>query len=176
MTSFFNFQRLYHHFSWVYYIRTFMSALNLFHSLFFLLFFKPDIEHLSASLVAQIIKHLPAVQKTWVLSLGCEDILEKEMATHSCILAWEILWTEEPDRLHFMGMQESDTISNWTTATMEFDSMAVGLAFHTCVMTSSNTGFTSSLLSSFLQGLVNNVIPHHSGSTLCNPCSWDSTW
>ena len=47
--------------------------------------------------MAQIIKHLPAVQKTWVLSLGYEDILEKEMATHSCILAWEILWTEEPD-------------------------------------------------------------------------------
>ena len=44
-------------------------------------------------------KNLPAMQDTWVPSLGCEDSLEKEMATHSSILAWEIPWTEEPGRL-----------------------------------------------------------------------------
>ena len=50
-------------------------------------------------LVAQIVKNQPAVQETWVLSLGLEDPLEKRMATHSSILAWRISWTEEPGRL-----------------------------------------------------------------------------
>ena len=49
-----------------------------------------------ASLAAQMVKRLPAVRKTQVRSLGREDPLEKEMATHSSILAWKILWTEEP--------------------------------------------------------------------------------
>ena len=49
-----------------------------------------------ASLVAQMVKNLPAMQETWVRSLGPEDPLEKGMATHSRLLAWEIQWTEEP--------------------------------------------------------------------------------
>ena len=53
--------------------------------------------------MAQIVKNLPAIQETWVLSLGQKDPLEKEMATHSSILAWEIPWTEEPDGLPSMG-------------------------------------------------------------------------
>ena len=57
------------------------------------------------TLVAQAVKNLPAVQKTWVRSLGREDALEKEMATHSSILAWRILWTEKPGRLQSMGWQ-----------------------------------------------------------------------
>ena len=57
-----------------------------------------------ASLVAQMVKHLPTMQETWVQSLGQEDALEKEMATHSSILAWRIPWTEEPCRLS-MGLQ-----------------------------------------------------------------------
>ena len=56
-----------------------------------------------ASLVAQSIKNLPVVQETQVQSLGWEDPLEKEMATHSSILAWKIPWTEEPGGLQFMG-------------------------------------------------------------------------
>ena len=56
------------------------------------------------SLIAQSVKNLPAMQKTWVRSLGGEDPLEKEMAAHSCILAWKILWTEEPGRLQSMGL------------------------------------------------------------------------
>ena len=48
------------------------------------------------------------MQETWVRSLGWEDPLEKEMATHSSILAWEIPWTEEPGGLQSMGLQESD--------------------------------------------------------------------
>ena len=55
--------------------------------------------HLGASLVAQIVKHLPAMQETWVLSLGREDPLEKEMATHSSTLAWRIPWMEDPDSM-----------------------------------------------------------------------------
>ena len=51
-----------------------------------------------ASLVAQRVKNLPAIQKTWVQSLGQEDPLEKRMATHSSILAWRVPWTEEPGR------------------------------------------------------------------------------
>ena len=58
-----------------------------------------------ASLVAQMIKCLPAMQETGVQSLGQEDPLEKEMATHSRILAWEIPWTEERGRLQSMGSQ-----------------------------------------------------------------------
>ena len=56
-----------------------------------------------ASLVAQSVKNLPVVQETQVQSLGWEDPLEKEMATHSSILAWKIPWTEEPGGLQFMG-------------------------------------------------------------------------
>ena len=58
-----------------------------------------------ASLVAQTVKNLPARQATWVRSLGEEDPLEKEMATHSSILAWRIPWTEAPSRLQSMGLQ-----------------------------------------------------------------------
>ena len=58
-----------------------------------------------ASLVAQRVKHLPAMRETWVRSLGWEDPLEKEMATHSSTLAWRIPWTEEPGRLQSMGSQ-----------------------------------------------------------------------
>ena len=55
--------------------------------------------------MAQTVKCLPAVQETWVQSLGQEDTLEKEMATHSSTLAWKIPWTEEPGRLQSMGLQ-----------------------------------------------------------------------
>ena len=51
-----------------------------------------------ASLMAQLVKSLPAMQETWIQSLGWEDPLEKGKATHSSILAWRIPWTEEPDR------------------------------------------------------------------------------
>ena len=50
-----------------------------------------------------VVKNLPAVLETWVLSLGWEDPLEKEVATHSSTLVWKILWMEEPGRLQSMG-------------------------------------------------------------------------
>ena len=56
-----------------------------------------------------VVKNRPAEQETWVQYLGWEDPLEKEMATHSNILAWEIQWTEEPGRLQSMGLQKSQT-------------------------------------------------------------------
>ena len=58
-----------------------------------------------ASLVAQSVKNLPAVQETRVRSLDWEDPLEKEMATHSSMLAWKISWTQEPGGLQSMGLQ-----------------------------------------------------------------------
>ena len=72
-------------------------------------------EHSWASLVAQSVKNLPAVQETWVQSLGWEDPLEKEMATHSSILAWKISWTEEPGGLQSMGSQRVG--HDWATNT-----------------------------------------------------------
>ena len=52
-----------------------------------------------------VVKNLPAMQETWVQSLGWEDPLEKGMVTHSSILAWKIPWTEEPGGLQFLGSQ-----------------------------------------------------------------------
>ena len=58
-----------------------------------------------SSLVAQLVKNLPAMQDTWIQSLGWEDLLEKGMATHSNILSWRIPWTEELGGLQSMGLQ-----------------------------------------------------------------------
>ena len=67
-----------------------------------------------ASLVAQMVKNLPAMWETWVWSLGWEDPLEKGTATHSTILAWRIPWIEEPDRLTVHGVAKSRTpVSNF---------------------------------------------------------------
>ena len=66
-----------------------------------------------ASLVAQLVKNLPVMQETWVRSLGREDPLEKEMATHSSILAWKILWVK-PGRLQSKGSQR--VRHDWATS------------------------------------------------------------
>ena len=60
---------------------------------------------MGASLVAQMVKNLPAMLEIWVQSLGREDPLEQGMATHSSILAWRIPWTEEPGGLQSLGSQ-----------------------------------------------------------------------
>ena len=67
-----------------------------------------------ASLVAQMVKSLPAVQETWVPSLNWEDPLEKEIATHSSTPAWKIPWTEEPGELQSLGSQR--VRHNWATS------------------------------------------------------------
>ena len=63
------------------------------------------VSDVGTSLVAQTVKHLPTMWETGVQSLGQEDLLEKEMETHSSILAWKIPWMEEPGRLQSMGLQ-----------------------------------------------------------------------
>ena len=73
-----------------------------------------------------MVKNSPLVQETWVQSLGGEDPLEKEMATHSSILAWKIPWTEEPGRLQSMGSQRVG-LNNFTF----FLSAVKGNAGHT---------------------------------------------
>ena len=75
------------------------SVMHIFLCIYMHLFF------LWASLVAQTVKHLPTMQETWVRSLNREDPLEKEMATHSSIHAWEIPWTKEPGGLQYIGSQ-----------------------------------------------------------------------
>ena len=62
---------------------------------------------MGASLVAQTVENLPAMQETWVRSLGWEDLLEKGMATHSRILARKFPWTEKPGWLYSMGLEVS---------------------------------------------------------------------
>ena len=71
------------------------------------------LEH-GASLIAQSVKNMPAMQETWVRFLGQEDRPEKEMAAHSSILTWRIPWTKEHSRLQPMGLQKSDL---WWLAT-----------------------------------------------------------
>ena len=70
-----------------------------------------------ASLVAQMVKNLPAMRETWVWSLGWEDPLQEGMATHSSTLAWRIPWTEEPGRLQSMKLQR--VRHNWVTKQTE---------------------------------------------------------
>ena len=60
-------------------------------------------------MVAQVIKNLPSMRETWVQPLSWEDPLEKEMAIHSSILAWRILWSEKPGGLQSMGSQKNQT-------------------------------------------------------------------
>ena len=73
-----------------------------------------------ASLMVQLVKNLPVTQETGVQSLGREDPLEKEMATHSSSLAWRIPWTEELGRLQFMGPTESDiNCANFTSSSLD---------------------------------------------------------
>ena len=74
-----------------------------------------DLGSILTSPVAQTVKCLPTTQETWVWSLGQEDLLEKEMATHSSIVAWKIPWTEEPGRLQSMGSQRVG--HDWVTFT-----------------------------------------------------------
>ena len=73
------------------------------------------IQSYGASLVAQRLKRLPAMRETWVLSLGQEDPLEKEMATHFSILARRIPWTEEPGGLQSMRSQSRTQLSDFTS-------------------------------------------------------------
>ena len=98
-------------------------------------------------LVAQMVRSLPAMQETWVWSLGQEDPLEKEMTTHSNILAWKIPWTEEPGRLKSMGSQR--IWHDWvymcthTTDLLVSTLQLKGTILHTSVTTAKYFAFTN---------------------------------
>ena len=77
------------------------------------------------SLMVQTVKRLPTMQETWVQSLGWEDLLEKEMATHSSILAWKILWMEEPRRQQSMGLQRVG--HDWVTSLLGKSLISISL-------------------------------------------------
>ena len=72
-------------------------------------------QHTWASLMAPMVKRLPAMLETWVQFLGREDPLEKEMAIHSSTRAWKIPWTEEPDKIQSMGSQSQTRLSDFTS-------------------------------------------------------------
>ena len=76
------------------------------------------------SLVAHMVKNPPAMEETWVQSLGREDPLEQEMATHSSILGWRIPWKEEPGGLHPQGHKELGTTDRLTLSLSTFDYLA----------------------------------------------------
>ena len=100
------------------------------------------------SLMAQRIKHLPATRETWVRSLGWEDPLEKEMATHCSILAGKIPWTEEPGGLQSMGSQR--VRRDWVSS-LHFTSFLQGhfMGLDKCKWHKSTMIFNSILQSSF---------------------------
>ena len=75
---------------------------------------RTSLRHITGFPSAQTIKNLPAMQETWVRSLGWEDPLEKAMLTHSSIPAWRIPWTQEPGGLQSMGNKESDRTEQLT--------------------------------------------------------------
>ena len=82
------------------------------------------------SLVVQMVKRLPAMQETWVQSLGWEDLLEKEMATRSSILAWKIPWMEEPGGLQSVGSQRvrHDWVTSLFLSFLPFSNSAMPLS------------------------------------------------
>ena len=95
------------------------------------------------SLVVQKVKHLPIMQETWVQSPGRKDLLEKEMATHSSILAWKIPWTEDPGRLQSMGSQRVG--HDWATSLHVF--LWPDSSFHFSTGKQSMSGYTTVYLS-----------------------------
>ena len=104
--------------------------------------------------VAQMIKSWPVVRETWVRSLGQEDPLQKEMATHSSTLAWKIPWTEGPGRLQSMGSQR--VRHNWGTSLMDFvgqklaRSLAPSCVLMSLVRPQLDTGWICILLKTWL--------------------------
>ena len=101
--------------SWKHLVR--VPKISLVHS-YLRLWWAPFLPH------GAVIKNVPVKQKTWVQFLGGEDPLEKKMATYSSILAWAILWTEEPGRLQSMGSLKSQTLqSDWVLSTCFLDEL-----------------------------------------------------
>ena len=119
-----------------------------------------------ATLVARMVKNLPAIQETWVHSPGWEDPLEKEMATHCCILAWRILWTEEPGEVQSMGSQRGG--HNWATNTFSPSNMMNSVDLKFGLHHDSSSHFPRYLSGIFSSSSVLSPAWYFS---LCAPCS-----
>ena len=113
------------------------------------------------SSVAQMVKNPPAMQETWVWSLGREDPLEKGMATHSSILAWEIPWTEEAGKLQSMGLQRvgQGRANKWERAWQTSSHDPWELAVH------------AQLGCAVFQLKVNNLAEHHHQTRSLRDCT-----
>ena len=79
--------------------------------------------------MAQTVKNLPAMWETWVSSLGWEDPLQKEMATHSSFIAWRLSWTEEPGSLQSMGSQRVGHEAKWALESITMNKASGGDGF-----------------------------------------------
>ena len=121
---------------------------------------------LTRSQVAQMVKNLPAMQKTQVQSLGWEDSLEKSMATPSSIVAWRIPWTKEPGRLQSVGLQRVK--HNWLTNTFTYLSLL--LLRKKCF----SKGSPHTFKVMFLFNSVNSPFTPHPYHTFFCPNPWSS--
>ena len=99
-------------------VRAFSRVSNLAPFILHVLTYLVDLSIAWTSLVAQTVKRLPTTRETWIQSLGREDPLEKDMGTHSSILAWKIPWMEEPGGLQSMGSQRVG--HDWATSLSSF--------------------------------------------------------
>ena len=108
---------------------------------------------IDSSLAAHTVKNLPPMWEIWVRSLGREDPLEKEMATHSSTLAWKSPWTEEPGRLQSMGSLESDTTERLHTVTLPRFSQFSSVEFSHSVVSDSSDPMDCSPPGSSIHGI-----------------------
>ena len=124
--------------------------------------------HIWASHVAQSVKNLPAMQETWVRFLGWATPLKKKVVTHSSILSWRIPWTEEPGRLQFVALQESDT-------TQRLNTIASHIYFwfsnsFVCELTTHKEGNSGQCLPRFPAGSHDAHAEHNHRTLLCGVC------
>ena len=118
--------------------------------------------------MAQVVKHLPTMQEIWIQPLGQEDLLKKEMATHSSILAWKIPWVEEPGRLQSMWWQRVG--HNWATSLTPQQHLGLSLfcilaiqigiqTYHTMALISHASKLMLIILHDSIQQYVKHEIP-----------------
>ena len=126
---------------------------------------------MSPWLLAQSVKNLLAMRETWVGSLGWEDPLEKEMATHSRILAWRVPWTEEPDGYRPWGRKSRTWLSDWISTTSIF-SIPLLPRLHSC-RSSQTAKLGPALYSNFSQlSVLHNLVDIRRCYFLCFPHSF----
>jgi len=120
--------------------------------------------------ITQMVNNLPAVQETWVWSLGQEDPLEKGMANHSSILAWRIPWTEEPGRLQSMGSQRVGY--DWATTTLRLTSYYSSQCLIEVNIRCSSLGSTEVAILSFLTPLFYSLLTFFLLQSITSPINY----